>query len=417
MTTPVHPPAPPPRTAGLATLSRAVSDAQTLDALVDGLLTRLSGDLGDTGARLDLSTLVQLTGNREKGLEMQAQALAQSRVYQRTYGRGILRVLAFLVAGDLMANTPIDFLLEESDAELTTVYVDKDLPSFGDVPRHDVAFLAISESEDNDALLQRLSSAIARWPRPVVNGRPNRIAALTRDGVAAAFADHPHVLAPVTQRLSREQLLAAVHPQVAGAWDGPAFPIIVRPVGSHAGKGLEKVDDLPALAAYLSDLADDELYVAAFHDYSGPDGLFRKLRIVFIDGRPFLSHMAVSPRWMVHYLNADMAENSSHRAEEAELMARFDETFAVRHRDAFEALAEAFQLDYFGIDCAESADGRLLLFEADVAMIVHAMDPADLYPYKKPAMAKLFAAFVASLAAKASAAGSRLKKSPGRAGA
>src|ERR1700719_4667165 len=126
MTTPVHPPAPPPRTAGLATLSRAVSDAQTLDALVDGLLTRLSGDLGDTGARLDLSTLVQLTGNREKGLEMQAQALEQSRVYRRTYGRGTLRVLAFLVAGDLMANTPIDFLLEESDAELTTVYIDKD---------------------------------------------------------------------------------------------------------------------------------------------------------------------------------------------------------------------------------------------------------------------------------------------------
>ena len=38
-------------------------------------------------------------------------------------------------------------------------------------------------------------------------------------------------------------------------------------------------------------------------------------------------------------------------------------------------------------------DGRLLLFEADVALIVHAMDPPDLYPYKVPAMAKLFAAF------------------------
>jgi hypothetical protein len=37
-------------------------------------------------------------------------------------------------------------------------------------------------------------------------------------------------------------------------------------------------------------------------------------------------------------------------------------------------------------------------------MIVHAMDPADLYPYKKPAMAKLFAAFVAMLERRAGAA-------------
>jgi glutathione synthase/RimK-type ligase-like ATP-grasp enzyme len=61
---------------------------------------------------------------------------------------------------------------------------------------------------------------------------------------------------------------------------------------------------------------------------------------------------------------------------------------------AFDSLVRTFGLDYFGIDCAETQDGRLVVFEADVAMIVHAMDSAELYPYKKPAMEKLFAAFV-----------------------
>ena len=42
-----------------------------------------------------------------------------------------------------------------------------------------------------------------------------------------------------------------------------------------------------------------------------------------------------------------------------------------------------------------------MVFEADVAMIVHAMDSAELYPYKKPAMAKLFADFVSALTAMA----------------
>jgi uncharacterized Rmd1/YagE family protein len=58
-------------------------------------------------------------------------------------------------------------------------------------------------------------------------------------------------------------------------------------------------------------------------------------------------------------------------------------------------------LDYFAIDAAETPDGRLLLFEADVAMIVHAMDEPDLFPYKGPQMKKLFAAFQALLARRA----------------
>jgi hypothetical protein len=110
--------------------------------------------------------------------------------------------------------------------------------------------------------------------------------------------------------------------------------------------------------------------------------------------------MAVSARWMVHYLNADMGE-AAHRREEAAMMAGFDEGFAVRHAEAFEALTRTFGLDYYGIDCAETLDGRLVVFEADVAMIVHAMDSAELYPYKKPAMAKLFAGFLAGLEAPA----------------
>ena len=78
-------------------------------------------------------------------------------------------------------------------------------------------------------------------------------------------------------------------------------------------------------------------------------------------------------------------------------MASFDAGFATRHAQAFEALAKAVGLDYFGLDCAELPDGRLLVFELDVAMIVHDMDSETLFPYKKPAMHKLFAAFVAAL--------------------
>jgi uncharacterized Rmd1/YagE family protein len=54
-------------------------------------------------------------------------------------------------------------------------------------------------------------------------------------------------------------------------------------------------------------------------------------------------------------------------------------------------------LAYFGIDCGETPEGKLLIFEVDVAMIVHAMDPPDLFPYKQPQMRKVFDAFRALL--------------------
>jgi uncharacterized NAD(P)/FAD-binding protein YdhS len=96
---------------------------------------------------------------------------------------------------------------------------------------------------------------------------------------------------------------------------------------------------------------------------------------------------------MVHYLSAGMAQHAERRAEEATWMAGFQADFAVRHARAFDALHRRIGLDYFAIDCAELSDGRLLLFEADVAMIVHSMDSEAVFPYKKHAMGTLFAAF------------------------
>ncbi|MGZ3404561.1 MAG: ATP-grasp domain-containing protein [Phenylobacterium sp.] len=393
----------PVRSLGTAALARLVFEGAGLQEAWDGLIARVTSSESDYGALLDLSTLVQMTGSRDKGLELQAAAISGQRCYRTRHGAGSLRVLAFMTAGDLMANTPIDFLLEGSDVELTVYYVDGALPSPSEAPDHDVAFLAIGQSDDGSKALTALGPApFANWPRPVVNGHPELIAALSRDGVADAFDGHPMVLCPATRRVERASLqdIALGGSTLAALHSGLAFPVIVRPLGSHAGNGLQKLQSPSELEAYLAEHDEAEFFVAAFVDYSAADGLFRKLRVVFVNGQPFVSHMAVSERWMVHYLNADMGQ-AANRAEEAEVMASFDAGFALRHGAAFAALSQTLGLDYFGIDCAETRDGRLLVFETDVAMIVHAMDSAELYPYKKPAMAKLFNGFVASLAAAA----------------
>ena len=384
-------------TAALVGLAYAGGD---LEAVWSRLVSRVTADPTDAAALLDMAVMLQTSGQRDKGLELQRAALRMRRCYYRLYGRGDgLRVLAFVTAGDFMANTPVDFLLEGSNIRLWMVYIDAETQTLADLPEHDVAFQAIGESEANLPILRNLERLLANWSGPILNSAPDKISALTREGVYQMLAGEPSILAPPTVRTDRStlQLLADGSIGLSMLLPQDAYPVIVRPAGSHAGHGLEKVDSRAGLASYLTGRPERQFYLTNFVDYSGPDGLFRKQRIAFINGRAYPSHWATSEHWIVHYLSAGMAEHAERRAEEAAWMSAFDTDFAVRHALAFDALHRRIGLDYFAIDCAEMPDRRLLLFEVDVAMIVHSMDPQATFPYKKPAMRKLFAGFQAAL--------------------
>jgi hypothetical protein len=120
--------------------------------------------------------------------------------------------------------------------------------------------------------------------------------------------------------------------------------------------------------------------------------------VVLIEGKAYAAHMGISSHWMIHYLNAGMSESAAKRAEEAHFMASFDATFAARHAIALAAIHQAMRLEYLVLDCAETHDGKLLLFEVDNSAVVHTMDSADLFPYKQPQMRMVFDAFRAMLA-------------------
>ncbi|MDB5492975.1 MAG: hypothetical protein JWP86_312, partial [Phenylobacterium sp.] len=134
----------PAATLGVARLMRLIQVQDELAVVWDGLMARLASDPGDPGALLDVSTLLQMSGQTEKAMELQGQAIARQPCYRTVHGAGGgLRILAFMAPGDLMANTPLDFLLEGSDTELTLYYLDGRPPPAERLPDHDVAFLAI----------------------------------------------------------------------------------------------------------------------------------------------------------------------------------------------------------------------------------------------------------------------------------
>ena len=150
--------------------------------------------------------------------------------------------------------------------------------------------------------------------------------------------------------------------------------------------------------AYLDRHPEREFFISRFVDYSSADGLFRKYRIVVLNGKTYPCHMAIADQWDIWYLNAGMSFSESKRAEEAAFMQTFDDGFAARHGAALSRMIGRVGLDYFLVDCAENQNGELLIFEADNTAVVHNMDSPELFPYKPPQMLRIFKAFATMLA-------------------
>jgi glutamate/tyrosine decarboxylase-like PLP-dependent enzyme len=387
---------------GLAKLLTAAYFDIDLGPIGNTLIQHLQSAPDDHKAMMDLSTILYIRGNDEVAAATQLDAIQMQQLYHlptAADGKVGLRLLALMVTGDFMANTPLEFMLTGSDVALDVLYVKPygDLPT--ELPPHDVLFLAVGESDMTRDLLEELCEAVEGWDTPLLN-HPKPSLDLSRDRVGELLQDKPELSIPLTARIDRYDLgeLQNGSAELTSFLSDGAFPLIIRPIGSHAGKGLEKLITPADIGAYLETHDGDEFFISRFVDYSSTDGLFRKYRIVLIEGRPFLCHMAISENWMVHYLNANMTgENSFKRDEEAAVMRNFDQDFVERHQAAFDVLNRSFPLDYYGLDCAETKDGRLLIFEVDTGMIVHAMDPVDMFPYKQDNMRNVFAAFQSML--------------------
>jgi len=371
-----------------------------LRPLRDQLMSGVADGTAGAGEGLDLSLIAQLLGDKPTGMAIQAEVLAFHQLFRSpcSVENPNLRVLALAAAMDMGGNTPIEFLLQDSAIELLTLYVVAGVELPAPLPDHDVAIVIASDSDQCREALQRIDHAASRWPRPLLNP-PRLVGNLDRDKLYRLLSGIEGLDIPVTAPATRAQLqdLAQPNTGLEGLAADVEFPIIVRPLGSHAGAGLARFDDRAAIGRYLAERPEPEFFVSRFVDYAGDDGLFRKYRIVIVDRRPYACHMAVADRWDIWYLNAGMAFSESKRLEEENFMRNFDSDFAARHQRALAAMIERIGLDYFTVDCAENRRGELLIFEADNTAVVHNMDSPELFPYKAPQMRKVFDAFAAML--------------------
>lgn len=382
---------------GVATLTRMAFQGEDLRPLWNRMMEAATDDAAGSGMGMDLSVIAQLWGEKQQGLAIQADTLKLNALYRSARARddGNLRVLAIACASDIGANTPIEFLVGDSDIDLAIWYVRPGAAMPAVLPAHDVAIVIAPATEDGEAALAQVESLMPHWPCPVLNN-PSAVRNLERDRLYHLLAGTPGLVIPPTARLTREDLTAVARQKclLMNVLAGGEFPIIVRPFGSHAGFGLAKIESPKALHDYLQTQPEEGFFISPYVDYASPDGKFRKYRLALIGGEPYAVHMAIADQWKVWYLNADMALSVPNRVAEGSFMEFFEADFAVRHKGALAELAARIGLDYVIVDCAETKAGELLIFEADNCAIVHDMDPPAIYPYKPAQMCKIFDAFV-----------------------
>ena len=246
------------------------------------------------------------------------------------------------------------------------------------LPSHHILFNAIGDADLCPDALERAGKLIAG--ASVINP-PERVLATTRLNTAKRLAAIANVVAPRAVSVRREALAGG---DIAAF--GFAYPVLLRAPGFNTGRFFQRLANALDLGQALEAMPGDDLLLIESLKSQSPDGLFRKYRVMIIDGRLYPAHMAVSPDWKVHYFTSAMADNAAYRREEAAFLSDMPGVLGKRAMAALAAIAATLKLDYAGVDFGLDGRGRLLLYEANAGMVLQKPGADPRFAYRHAAV-------------------------------
>ncbi|HEX3919261.1 MAG TPA: tetratricopeptide repeat protein [Caulobacteraceae bacterium] len=377
-----------------ANLSSLYFLADRKDLAKSHALRALAIDPDLMSAHQNLAALLAEEDKPEEARDHRDRAYAHRNLLVSTAAQPVQRVL--ILSTTESGNTPDRYLIPPASFTRLLWFVEyASEHQMGDLPAYDVAFNAIGDED-----LAGPTAANARrfgelCPTRLLNP-PDRIARTRRDLSGELFAGIEGLVVPKTVRASAAEIaVLGVHEVARRAGLGEAF--LVRPIGSHGGKGLQLVGagapetPLPPAGAY---------YLTDFNDFRGADGLYRKYRMIFVDGRPLPYHLAIGAKWMIHYESCQMDLHPHRLAEEVRFLADPAAALGATAMAAIAGVGRAMGLDYAGADFTLLPDGRALLFEANATMLAHPEADDGPFAHKNASTERIFGAFRAMLAAR-----------------
>jgi len=323
---------------------------------------------------------------------------SRSRAYrmQRVFIDPILapvRQLLILCVGRTMGNIPYEVLLSAEKSQRIKYIIDyADDIEDTQLPAYDLVFNAIGEPDVASPLMERLSRFLQVCQRPVLN-HPVQVARTRRHLLPQLMAGLEHVQVAGCVRIDASDLpLDQLNQILVDA--RVQFPVLLRPLESHGGRGLEQVVDLQSLQLKLQ-AGSAGCYVCSYVSLKDHDGYYRKYRIIYVDRQPYAYHLAISADWMVHYYTAEMLENPWKIAEEHLFLQDPCAVLGERAMAAIVQIGQRLDLDYAGIDFTVMSDGQVFIFEANATMLVHRVSAEGPLAHKNSYVQRIADAFEA----------------------
>ncbi len=337
----------------------------------------------------NLASLLDKRGETAEARTHRDAAYKRQNLFVDTAPNPRRRVLILATAES--GNVPFRYLLPKTRyTRINWIVEYADEGQAARLPPYDLVFNAIGDPDlagPTEAPVQKfLETCKAR-----VFNDPAAIRRTFRDQIPELLAGLADTTAPRTARVSAEEAARnGLSAAIVGA--GLSWPVMVRPIGSHGGQGLTRVDSVVELA--LAKIpAGRDLYLTAFHDYRSLDGGWRKYRVIFIDRVPYPYHLAISDRWMVHHGTADMTKRPDRLAEELRFLADPEAAIGAKAMAAITEIGRRLDLDYCGVDFAVQPDGSVLVFEANANMLVHPEVEGGPLAAKNPYVQRILDAF------------------------
>jgi len=264
------------------------------------------------------------------------------------------------------------------------------LEKLGTLGKYDLILNAIGDADSSDSSLLAAKEFLNIYSAqrgtlseqtPVIN-LPDAVLLTGRKSNADRLKWIPFVRTPCSLILNRLafQNVTSIENCLAGHVD---FPLLVRSLGFQTGKHFELAQSSAELVDLAQHLPGEELLVMEFLNAMDPDGYFRKYRVMFIDGKIYPLHLALSKSWKVHYFSAAMKDSPENRAKEKFFLEHMNEALGARAIKALSSVQKELALEYAGIDFGLSEDGEVLIFEANPTMIM-ALPPNDpIWDYRR----------------------------------
>lgn len=286
-------------------------------------------------------------------------------------GAGIPLLLLVTVQDANIVSAP---LIDDTIFAVTAMHVDYADPA-RPLPPHAILVNAIADADLCAPQLRRAIQIVARSQAPVLN-HPHRVLGTGRAAIAAALRPIAGVIAPEIAALTREALPSLSWPT----------PYLLRAAGFHTGQNFVRVDSGNAAAAAAA-LPGDNFLALRFLGAPGPDGYFRKYRVMAIGGEILPLHLVHSRHWKVHGFSAEPPLPAHAQAERA-FLENMAAALGPRACPALRHIVRTLALDYAGIDFALGPDGAVLVFEANAAMALCPPPPDEVFAPRRHAVAR-----------------------------